>query len=287
VAAWVLALEPASIFFDSGIYKDPNMDLAAGLVVFGSTMIWRRLDVRGVLVCALGGAIAVETRSYAGWFLVAAAVLVLLHSALRHMDRPFRALPVVYAVVVAAMLITPVLLQASSKKNLQTLQLSQNANAIGAGEGSGGANGSNLALEQVNYSSRGQILQHLPQRMLDLITRPYPWQLGDSSQRFGAVGTLVCYVVLLLLVRYAWLSRGRVMARAAPLIYPMFFLLVAYSLSVGNAGTGFRYRTHLTLLAIALLAILREQAMVHQPVRVSVADDSQQRSKHQRTTVIA
>jgi hypothetical protein len=40
----------------------------------------------------------------------------------------------------------------------------------------------------------------------------------------------------------------------------MLFLLVAYALSAGNAGTGFRYRTGLVTLAIAMMAILREQA---------------------------
>src|SRR5205807_7272192 len=86
LAAWVLALEPASIFFNSALHKEPNMELAAGLIVFGGTMIWKRLDLRGILLCALGGLIAVETRSYAGWFLVSAAVLVLLHASLRSLD---------------------------------------------------------------------------------------------------------------------------------------------------------------------------------------------------------
>jgi len=260
IAAWVLALEPTTIFFDSALYKDPNMDLAAGLVVFGGTMIWRRLDVRGIIVCALGGAIAVETRSYAGWFLVSAAVLILLHAAIRHIDRPLRAMPVIYAVVIAGFLVAPVLMQASSKKNLQSLQVSQTANATGAGQGSGGANASNLALEKVDFSTRGAILTNLPKRIRDLILKPYPWQLGDSSQRFGAIGTLFSYVVLLLLIRFAWMSRGEILPRAAPLLYPIFFLLIAYSLSVGNAGTGFRYRTHLTILAVAATVILREVA---------------------------
>jgi hypothetical protein len=90
--------------------------------------------------------------------------------------------------------------------------------------------------------------------------KPYPWQLGDTSQRFGAVGTLVAYVVLFLLLRYAWLARGRVMGSIGPLLYPLLFLLIAYSLSAGNAGTGFRYRTHLVTLAVAMMAVLREQA---------------------------
>jgi hypothetical protein len=260
LAAWILALEPASIFFNSALHKEPNMELAAGLVVFGGTMIWKRLDVRGVLICALGGLIAVETRSYVGWFLVSAAVLLLLHAALRSMDRPLRAMPVIYAVIIAGFVATPVLLQATSKKNLQHLQQSQYANTQALGTGTGGPNNDNLKLEQVDYSTRGAILRNLPKRMRDLVLEPYPWQLGDTSQRFGAVGTLIAYAILFLLFRYGWLCRGQVLARAGPILYPLFFLLVAYSLSVGNAGTGFRYRTHLVTLAVAAMVVLREHA---------------------------
>jgi hypothetical protein len=283
LAGWVLALEPGSIFFNSALHKEPLMELAAGLVVFGCTMLWRRLDVRGILICALGGLIAVETRSYAGWFLVSGAVLVLLHAALRNLDRPLRAMPVVYAVIVAGFVATPVILQASSKKNLQVLQVSQQANATGAGEttagSAGGANGDNLALEQVDFSSRGAIVKNLPKRIRDLVLEPYPWRLGDTSQRFGAIGTLVAYVVLFLLLRYAWLSRGRVFRRAAPLVYPMLFLLVAYSLSVGNAGTGFRYRTHLVTLAVGAMVILRQRVLEQRRARpVAEPDEAQPRS---------
>lgn len=269
LAAWLLAFEPASIFFNSALHKDPNMELAAGLVVFGGTTIWQRLDVRGCLLCALGGLIAVETRSYAGWFLVSGAVLLLFHSALRHLDRPLRAMPVIYAVVIAGFLVTPVLLQVSSKRNLQVLQQSQNANAAGIASG---ANSNNLKLEQVDLSTRGAILRHLPRRIEDLTLRPYPWQLSDTSQRFGAIGTLFAYAILVLLLRYAWLSRGHIFARAAPLLYPLLFLLVAYSLSVGNAGTGFRYRTHLVTLAVGTMVVLREHVMRQRAEqRISVA----------------
>jgi hypothetical protein len=281
LAAWLLIFEPGSLFFNSALHKEPLMELAAGLVVFGGTRIWLRLDVRGILLCALGGLIAVETRSYAGWFLVASAVLVLLHAALRGLDRPMRAMPLIYGVVIIAVIATPVVLQASSKKNLQTLQTSQNANATGAGEQSaetGGANGDNLALEHVDYSTRGAILTNLPTRIPDVILRPYPWQLGDTSQRFGAIGTLFAYAILLLLIRYAWLARGHVLAHTAPVLYPLLFMLIAYSLSAGNAGTGFRYRTHLVTLAIAMMVILREQAQL---VRVPSRDASSAVQEHE------
>jgi hypothetical protein len=44
----------------------------------------------------------------------------------------------------------------------------------------------------------------------------------------------------------------------APIIYTLVFLYGAYSLSAGNAGTAFRYRTHLVSLAIVLATVLWE-----------------------------
>jgi mannitol-specific phosphotransferase system IIBC component len=173
-----------------------------------------------------------------------------------------QAIPVLYAVVIAGFLITPALLAATSNKNLQQLQQSQNAYANAIGTGSGGPNTDNLKLEAVNFSSRGQVLVNLPNRIRDLILKPYPWQLDNTNQRFGAIGTLIAYALLLLFIRYAWISRGQVFSRAGPVLYPLLFLLIAYSLASGNAGTGFRYRTHLVTLAIAAVVILREQALL-------------------------
>src|SRR3954454_9263612 len=165
LAAWLIALSPSAVFYDSALHKEPLMVLASGLVVFGGTMCWLRLDVRGILLCALGGLIAVETRPYAGWFLVSAAVLLLLHAALRNLDRPLRAMPAIYAVALIAFVATPVLVQASSKESLEPLQQSQDANAAGAALGTGGHNTSNLALERVNLSTRSAILTNLPTRV--------------------------------------------------------------------------------------------------------------------------
>jgi hypothetical protein len=259
LAAWLLAFEPAGIFFNSALHKEPVMLLASGLVVFGGTKIWQRHEVSGSLLCAIGGLIAVETRSYAGWFLVSAAVLLLLHAALRQLDRPLRAMPIVYAIVIAGFLVTPTLLTATSKKNLQALQQSQNYTTKTQAAASSG--GDNLALESVNFSSRGAVIRNLPQRVFDLIFRPYPWQLSDASQQLGAVGTLLALACLFLLVKYAWRRRRHVFADVGPMLYPLFFLAIAYALSAGNAGTGFRYRTDLLPVAVGALVVLREHAL--------------------------
>ncbi len=45
-------------------------------------------------------------------------------------------------------------------------------------------------------------------------------------------------------------------------------LLVAYAIAVGNAGTGFRYRTHLISLAICLLVVVRQHRLGERPAPV-------------------
>jgi hypothetical protein len=258
LAAWVLMLEPAGIFFDSALHKEPLMLLASGAVVYGATRIWRKLDYTGILIAAAGGAIAVATRGYAGWFLVSGVVLLILHASLRRIETPMKAMPLIYAVIVLAFLVTPTLLQVSSTESLKRLQASQDANADrNAGSGGGGANSNNLALERVDYSTRGKIVTNLPSRIADVVLKPYPWQLQNASQVLGAFGTLAAFAGLWLLFRYIRRCRGRVLALTAPILYPLMFLLVAYSLSAGNAGTGFRYRTHIVTLSLAMLIVLR------------------------------
>jgi hypothetical protein len=270
LAAWLLALEPASIFFNSGLHKEPLMELAAGLVVFGGTKIWQRFDLNGFILCGLGGLLAIETRSYAGWFLVSAAVLLTLHAALRRLDQPLRAMPIVYAVALIVFLATPTLLSVTSNASLQRLQQSQAfTTGAQAASNTGGPNSDNLADEQLDFSTRGAVVRNLPVRVFDLVFKPYPWQLQDTSQQLGALGSLVALVVLLLLVSHAWRSRGHILARTAPILYPFLFLTVAYALSAGNAGTGFRYRTHLVVLGVAMLAVLRANAL---SLRASAAD---------------
>jgi len=271
LVGWLLAFEPSNLFFNSALHKEPLMVLASGLVVFGATKLWQRLDLTGVVTAAMGGLVAIETRAYAGWFLVSASALVLLHAALRRLDRPIRAMPIVYAIVIIAFVATPTLITITSNKSLQTLQQAQNytTGTQATGTSAGNSNSDNLALESVNFSTRGAVITSLPQRVFDLIFRPYLWQLQNPSQQLGAMGTLVVLAGLLLMLRYAWRARGSVLALVAPILYPFLFLLVAYSLSAGNAGTGFRYRSHLVILGAAMLAVLREQA-----IRARAADSA-------------
>ena len=89
-----------------------------------------------------------------------------------------------------------------------------------------------------------------------MIFRPYLWQTENASQQLGAIGTLVVLACLALLAVAVAGNRRAIMRTAGPLVYPAAFMLVAYAISAGNAGTAYRYRTHLVGLAVCLVIVL-------------------------------
>jgi hypothetical protein len=141
----------------------------------------------------------------------------------------------------------PVVLHQTSSQKLQKLQSSQTANSHDK---------SNLSLEQVNYSTRSEIVTNLPKRIRDVILRPYPWQVSNTSQRLGVIGTVGVYIGLAVLLVVLFEARSELMPRAGPLVYLTGMLVFAYSLSAGNAGTAFRYRTHIVAVAVGMISIL-------------------------------
>ena len=62
IAAWILALEPANIFFSSLIHKEPLMYLAEGLVVFGGAVLWKRGKLTALIPMVVGCLLAMATR---------------------------------------------------------------------------------------------------------------------------------------------------------------------------------------------------------------------------------
>jgi dolichyl-phosphate-mannose-protein mannosyltransferase len=251
LAAWLLAFEPTNVFFSTLLHKEAVLILAEGLACLGAAIAWKRAQLSSLILMAGGCLGALATRPYVAWFLIAGCSGILLHSALRnrHMSGVRTGL-MAAVVVMIALLGAPFLWDRSSSESLQTLQGSQDANA---------SDQSNLKLERVNYSTRGAIIRNLPVRIRDVMMRPYPWQVGNTSQRLGLLGTIVAFGVLWLLARALWTSTGSILARAGPFAYVGASLLFGYALSVGNAGTGFRYRTHLVTVGICLLLVLLER----------------------------
>ncbi len=262
LALWLVALEPASIFFSQILHKEPLMVLASGLVALGGVHAWRRVDATGLGLMAAGSAVAILTRPYAGWFLASAAVAIVLHATVRDAKRSLSAAAVLACVLVGIAAAVPVIIQVTSKESLQAnLQASQNANALAtAPTPTANANANNLGLERVDYSTRAAVITNLPIRIADLLLRPYPWQLANTSEQLGVLGTLVAFATLVGMVVYALRARRLLLRVTGPLLYPLGALTIAYALSVGNAGTGFRYRSHLVTLGLAIVVVLRERS---------------------------
>ena len=246
IAAWVLALEPANIFFSSLLHKEPLMYLAEGMVAFGGAVLWKRGNLAALLPIVGGCLVAIATRPYVGWFLTAAAAAVVLHASLTR-QRGLRSFVLTGTCLILVFAFVPVVWEKSSSENLKQLQGSQDANF---------KEDANLTLEQVDYSTREKLILNLPQRISDVILRPYVWQTDNASQQLGAVGSLVVLVCLALLAVAIARKRRALMPMAAPLVYPALFMLIAYSITAGNAGTAFRYRTHVVGLAVCLVIVL-------------------------------
>lgn len=250
LAAWVVAVEPAHVFFSGILHKEPFMFLAEGLLVLGGARLWRSGHLGGIVPLVLGCLVAISTRPYVGWFFIAAAAAVVLHASLRH-RRAERSIVLVAVAVLLVGIFVPFAYDNSSNEKLAELQASQDANASDTT--------ANLSFEEIDYSTREDMILNLPERMRDVISKPYPWQLENTSQRLGLLGTLIMLGGLVLLFSDV-LRRGRtVMQRAGPVIYPAIFALIAYSLSAGNAGTAYRYRTHVVALVLCAVVAVRAQ----------------------------
>jgi len=251
IAMWFLAVEPTNVFFSSILHKEPLMMLAGGMVAYGGTLAWQRGSARSILLITLGCLIAVATRPYAGWFLIAAGAAIILHSGLRTSTAsPARRLSFVALVVVVVAVAAPTVLGATTDESLQPLQQSQDSYTSGGDQ-------TDLALERVDFSTRTAIVTNLPGRIVDVLTRPYLWQMSNAAQQLAVFGSAVALALLVLLVRELRRDRKGLVARAGPLLYVSLGLLIAYSLSAGNAGTAFRYRTHIVVVAGAALIAAR------------------------------
>lgn len=247
LAAWALAFEPASVFFSGLVHKEALTLLAVGTVGLGAARMWTKRDARSGLLLGGGVGIALATRPYTGAFLLGAAGLVTLHAALRRVGPDgTRAIPLA-AALAAIGLVGAVALAMSPSAVLDRIQRAQDVNT---------ADRSNLRLDPVDFSTLEAVGTNLPGRVRDLMLRPYPWQDANLSQRFGGAGTAAAWAILTLVVLLVSVRFRQTLRRAPPFVYVALFLVVAFALATGNAGTGFRYRTHVVALLIGVGAVL-------------------------------
>ncbi|MBW3609797.1 MAG: hypothetical protein KY463_15970 [Actinobacteria bacterium] len=244
ITAWILAFEPTGVFFSGVLHKEAPMLLGEALVILGAVRFYQRRDATAVALMVPGLAIAGFTRPYAGAALAVACAAVCLHAALRRLGSDRRRAPRIVVGLVLAVAVATAAAPAPATV-LRTVQLSQNANATDT---------SNLRLDPIDFSSVGSTARNLGARVTAVLLRPYPWQVGSSSQRAGIVGTATAWALLLVALALVATRARSTLTALAPLLYVFVTLTAVYALSTGNAGTGFRYRTHLLVALAAIVA---------------------------------
>ena len=260
VAAWLMALEPTNILFSGYLHKEPLITFAVGLTAYGSALMWRRRSLGALTLMCAGCAVAWLSRPYAGWFISGAAIAIALHAAMRTQQGRRAALLAATLVCFIAVAL-PFALRAAPEQ-LERLQDSQEANTSDTS--------ANLRYEKVDYSTPAAIVANLPGRVANFLLRPYPWQLQNTNQRLGAIGGVVVLMALFAVAASLMRSRGDIMTRAGPLVYIAVALVVAYSVTAGNAGTAFRLRENVTVLLVCIACLLRSRPLGRR-LRVPVA----------------
>lgn len=245
IVAWLLAVDPANIFYSGVLNREALVVLGEALVLFGSVRMWQRRDLPAGALILLGCALTMASRSYAGGLFLVAGGAITLHAALRRTGgKERRALPLAVTVGAAGALLL-VIAAFYSSSILGTLKSNQDAYT---------SDTSNLALEPVDFSSPAAVAANLPRRVRDFVVRPYPWQAANLSQGLGVIGALVCWGLIVILALCLALDWRGTLRRAGPILYLIFAVLLCYSLTTANAGTGFRYRIHLVVFLAAAAA---------------------------------
>jgi hypothetical protein len=175
-------------------------------------------------------------------------VTLTLHAAVRSQNR--RRAPLLVGAAACFTVVALFVALREAPAQLERLQQSQEANVSDA---------SNLKYEAVDYSTPAAVAKNLPVRISDFLLRPYPWQLQNLNQQLGALGGVVVLIALLSATMSMARSRGEIMARAGPLLYIGGALILAYSITSGNAGTAFRLRENVTAVLICTACALRPQ----------------------------
>lgn len=247
LAAWLLAFEPSSAFFSTILHKEAPMFLGEALVVAGCVRMYTRRDGWSVAIMVAGLGVAAGARPYAAAAMAVACGLTLAHAGLRRMGHGGVRRPVLAAIVVVVAL-TGLAVGPSISTVLGSIQRAQNANASNQQ--------ANLPLPPVNYTNVTSVVTNLPGRAFDVLSRPLPWEAANTSQQLGVIGTVVAWT-LIAAVMFLFVRRPKLaLEHLVPVAYILGSLLLVYSLSTGNAGTGFRYRSHLVVLLIITLAVV-------------------------------
>jgi len=261
IAAWIAAVEPSSVYFSGLLHQESLCMVGEALLIAALVDAWLRDRPawRPVCVGLLGLGLIFGTRSYMAFFAAVAVVLVLIGAAVCRRVGLSRGLAGLTAVAVlvgfAGILAAPHVVPGS----LANLQHQLNLPYPGA----------NLPLPHTTVTNSGGLLKTAVLRSIDLLLRPFPWQIGSAAQKAAVVGTLVWYLMVIVVLVLA--VRQGLDGRLAPVLILVACETVGFALTLVDAGEGFRHRVNLVLLLAMPLGVLLDRWWRARAQRRSVA----------------
>jgi hypothetical protein len=252
ITAWIAALEPSSIYFAGLLHQESLCMVGEALLLAALVAVWGTEwhgshdgSAWSVAAAGLAGlALIFGTRSYMAFFAGVAAVLVLAGAVLCRrvgLSRGLTALTTAAVLVALAGIIAAPHVVPSSLANLQH-QL--NIDYVGA----------NLPLPHATVTSSGGLLKTVVARSVDLVLRPFPWQLASAAQKVAVAGTLVWYVLIALALSLT--IRQRLDPRLIPVVILAVCETIGFALTLVDTGEGFRHRINLILMLSVPLGVL-------------------------------
>jgi hypothetical protein len=249
ITAWIAALEPSSAYFGGLLHQESLCMVGEALLLGALVDAWMRdRGHRWPLLCGLVGlALIFGTRSYLAFFAAVAVAFVLAAALLARrfgLARGLAALSLgAVAVVVAGSFAAPHVVPSA----IANLQHQLNVPYPGA----------NLPLPHASVTSGSGLLKTVVLHSVDLILRPYPWQLGSAAQKAAVAGTLIWYLLVIVTL---WLSlRQGLDGRLVPALILIVCETVGFALTLVDAGEGFRHRVNLVLILAVPLGVLLDR----------------------------
>jgi hypothetical protein len=249
ITAWIAALEPSSAYFGGLLHQESLCMVGEALLLGALVDAWMRDNGRRKpLLCGLVGlALIFGTRSYLAFFAIVAVVLVLLAAALTRRRGLTAGLLITVAVSLVAAVAGSFLAPRVVPGAIASLQHQLNLPYPGA----------NLPLPHATVTSGWGLLKTVVLHSLDLILRPYPWQLGSAAQKVAVAGTLIWYLLVLATL---WLAlRQRLDRRLVPALILIACETVGFALTLVDAGEGFRHRVNLVLILAVPLGVMLDR----------------------------
>jgi hypothetical protein len=248
ITAWIGAVEPSNVFFSTLVHHEPLYMAGMALVLLGLVRLWVRGWSWTAAVAILAGLALVEgTRSYMAFFTVVGVLLALSCFALARRFGRRRAL--VITLILGAFTAAAGIAAAPHVAPRRLAALQAQLNFPYPNE--------SLGLGPATVTTSSGLAATVVVRSIDLLVRPFPWQVASTAQKVAVMGTLLWYVLIAFLVMLSF--RTGLSIRLAPVFLLAVCELIGFSLTLLNAGEGFRHRTNLILLVSVCIGVIGDR----------------------------